>query len=295
MAWKDRVGKDFRYDVGFNISFNKNKVVSLGTGNEPVYGAYLSENSILNYVTKTEVGRPIACFFGYVTDGIFQNMDEIEHSAQNDGVTKPGDFRFKDLNNDGKIDSEDRTYLGSPHPDFTFGVPMTFGYKDLELTVFLQGQVGNDIFNVMEYYLNSNHGTGNVYTELRQNHWAGDYVANRSFWPANPTASVPDLRQADNSKNYRASNFYVKNGSYLRLKDVRLSYNVPQHLVSKLHLQGLQAYISAYNLLTFTKYNGLDPEVGRNSGSESNNLYMGVDHGNYPQARNFTFGLNLTF
>ena len=222
-------------------------------------------------------------------------MDEIEHSAQNDGVTKPGDFRFKDLNNDGKIDSEDRTYLGSPHPDFTFGVPMTFGYKDLELTVFLQGQVGNDIFNVMEYYLNSNHGTGNVYTELRQNHWAGDYVANRSFWPANPTASVPDLRQADNSKNYRASDFYVKNGSYMRLKDVRLSYNVPQHLVSKLRLQGLQAYISAYNLLTFTKYNGLDPEVGRNSGSESNNLYMGVDHGNYPQARNFTFGLNLTF
>ena len=295
MAWKDRVGKDFRYEVGFNISFNKNKVVSLGTGNEPVYGAYLNENSILNYVTKTEVGRPIACFFGYVTDGIFQTMDEIQNSAQNDGVTKPGDFRFKDLNNDGKIDSEDRTYLGSPHPDFTFGVPMTFGYKDLELTVFLQGQVGNDIFNVMEYYLNSNHGTGNVYTELRQNHWAGDYVANRSFWPANPTASVPDLRQADNSKNYRASDFYVKNGSYMRLKDVRLSYNVPQHLVSKLHLQGLQAYISAYNLLTFTKYNGLDPEVGRNSGSESNNLYMGVDHGNYPQARNFTFGLNLTF
>ena len=284
---------DARFAIKGNATYLHNELKNLG--NDTGYLDYDSVQGISGGGTRAMNGEPFPFFFGYKTDGIFQTMDEIQNSAQNDGVTKPGDFRFKDLNNDGKIDSEDRTYLGSPHPDFTFGVPMTFGYKDLELTVFLQGQVGNDIFNVMEYYLNSNHGTGNVYTELRQNHWAGDYVANRSFWPANPTASVPDLRQADNSKNYRASDFYVKNGSYMRLKDVRLSYNVPQHLVSKLHLQGLQAYISAYNLLTFTKYNGLDPEVGRNSGSESNNLYMGVDHGNYPQARNFTFGLNLTF
>lgn len=294
MAWNDRIDKDFRYEVGFNVSFNKNEVVSLGTGNEPVYGAHLSEGSINNYVTKTEVGRPIACFYGYVTDGIFQSVEQIASSAQNDGLTKPGDFRFKDINNDGKIDSDDRTYIGSPHPDFTFGIPVSFGYKNYELTVFFQGQVGNDIFNVMDYYMNSNHGTGNAYANIRDMHWSGA-DGDRAFWAANPAGTVPDLRQADNQRNYRASDFYVKDGSYMRLKDVRFTYILPKNIVNKLSLSTLQAYVSAYNLLTFTSYNGLDPEVGRNSGSEGNNLYMGVDHGNYPQARSLTFGLKVSF
>ncbi len=295
MTWKDRIGKDFRYDVGFNIAFNKNKVLSLGQGNEPIYGGYLSEGHIQSYVTRTEVGQPIAYFYGYVTDGIFQTKEEIEQSAQNDGVTLPGDFRFKDLNHDGKIDSEDRTYIGSPHPDFTFGIPINLAYKQFELSIFLQGQVGGKLFNVMEYYLNSNFGTGNVYADLRQKHWAGSDDPLRSYWEANPNGVVPDLRQADNAYNYRASNFYVHNGSYMRVKDVRLSYNLPLFVANRLHLSSAMVYLSAYNLLTFTPYNGLDPEVGRNSGSEENNLYMGVDHGNYPQARTFTVGMKLTF
>ena len=295
MAWKDHVGKDFRYDVGFNIAFNKNKVLSLGQTGEPVYGGYLSEGHIQSYVTKTEVGQPIAYFYGYVTDGIFQTTEEVEQSAQNDGFTQPGDFRFKDLNHDGKIDSDDRTYIGSPHPDFTFGVPVNLAYKQVELSIFLQGQVGGKLFNVMEYYLNSNFGTGNVYADLRQKHWAGSDNPARAYWAANPDGVVPDLRQADNAYNYRASDFYVHSGSYMRVKDVRLTWNLPLVWTSKLRLASALVYLSAYNLLTLTPYNGLDPEVGRNSGSEENNLYMGVDHGNYPQARTFTLGMKLTF
>ncbi|MDR2683347.1 MAG: TonB-dependent receptor [Dysgonamonadaceae bacterium] len=292
--YRDQIGK-LKYEIGFNVSYIKNEVTSLGTGNEPIYGARLDEASIGDYVTRTEVGMPIGYFYGYVTDGIFQTPEEVEKSAQNDGFTFPGDFRFKDLNHDNKIDAEDRTYLGSPHPDFVFGVPLNFSYGNWDLTAFFQGQTGNKIFNVMEYYLNSAHGTGNCYENIRDLHWSGTYVASRSFWSANPGGTVPDLDPADNPRNFRASNFYVKDGSYLRLQTLQLNYNLPDGFVRKLSLAKASVYASAYNLLTVTKYNGFDPEVGKNPGSESNNLYMGVDHGNYPQARSFLFGLKLTF
>ncbi len=290
--YRERINK-LKFDVGFNVSYIQNNVVSLGSGNEPVWGAYLEEDRILDFVTKTEVNRPIGNFYGYVTDGIFNTIEEVQASAQNDGLTFPGDFRFKDLNNDGRITAEDRTFLGSPHPDFVFGIPVSVSYANFDLNLFFQGQTGNDIFNVMEYYLNSAHGTGNVYANIRSNHWAGSYVANRSFFPANPNGTVPDLDAADRPRNFRASDFYVKDGSYLRLKNVQLNYNVPQQVCKALKLDQLTVYVGAYNLLTFTKYNGFDPEVGRNVGSESNNLYMGVDHGNYPQARTITAGIKV--
>lgn len=290
--YREKINK-VKFDAGFNISYIKNTVESLGTGNEPVWGAYLEENSILDYVTKTEVGRPIGNFYGYVTDGIFNTMEEVEESTQNDGLTFPGDFRFKDLNNDGRITAEDRTYQGSPHPDFVFGIPVSVSYANFDLNLFFQGQTGNKIFNVMEYYLNSAHGTGNVYADIRSKHWAGSYVANRSFFPENSNGTVPDLDAADRPRNFRASDFYIKDGSYLRLKNVQINYNVPQKICESLKIDQLTVYLGAYNLLTLTKYNGFDPEVGRNVGSESNNLYMGVDHGNYPQARTITAGIKI--
>ena len=295
--------KKFRYEIGFNVSYIKNKVVSLGLGDEPVYGGYLSESSILDYVTKTAVGKPIGSFFGYVTDGIFNSLDEVKASAQYDAgknefdlSTRQGDFRFKDLNNDGKITAEDRTYLGSPLPDFVFGIPMSFSYANFDLKLFFQGQTGNKIFNVMDYYLN-NAAQGNVYADIRDKHWSGgeEYaIDSRRFFTQNLDASVPDLRGSDKARNFRASDFMVKDGSYIRLKEVRLTYNFSNKLTSRWHLTNLSMFVGAYNLLTLTGYNGFDPEVGKVSGTESNNLSMGVDHGNYPQARSFTFGLNIT-
>ena len=292
--YKGQISK-VKYDIGFNVSYIKNKVTGLGSGNEPIYGARLNEESIGDFVTKTEVGMPIAYFYGYVTDGIFQTPEEVAASAQNDGFTFPGDFRFKDLNNDGKIDASDRTYLGSPHPDFVFGLPLGVQYKNFELSMFFQGQWGNKIFNVMDYYLNSAHGTGNVYADLRSKHWSGSYVADRAFYPANPNGSVPDLDPADRPRNFRASDFYIKDGSYIRLQNISLNYYLPEKFLKRLQLSNASVYISSQNLFTWTKYNGFDPEVGRNPGSESTNLYMGVDHGNYPQARSFTAGIKVTY
>lgn len=294
ITYKGRVSK-FKYDIGLNLSYIKNTVTSLGSGNEPIYAARLTEESILDYVTRTEVGMPIAYFYGYVTDGIFQTPEQVAESAQNDGETAPGDFRFKDLNMDGKIDASDRTYLGSPHPDFVFGVPISLSYGNFDLSLFFQGQWGNKIFNVMDYYMNSTHGTGNVYADLRSKHWSGPYVASRSFYPENPNGTVPDLDPADRPKNFRASNFFVKDGSYMRLQNVRFSYNLPESFVERIKLKNASVYITAHNLFTFTRYNGFDPEVGKNPGQETNNLYMGIDHGNYPQARSFIAGLKVTF
>ena len=300
LTYRRQFGK-FSFDVGFNLSWIKNEVTSLGTGNEPIYGSYLKEGSIADYVTKTAVGRPIGSFFGYVTDGIFQSPEEVRASAQyepgkldSQHTAQVGDFRFKDLNGDGKITAEDRTYLGSPLPDFVFGVPINLQYDNFSLSLFFQGQTGNKIFNVMDYYL-YNAAEGNVYADIRENHWSGQVVENRKFFPLNTDAEVPDLRNHDSNRNFRSSDFFVKDGSYLRLKEVRFSYSFPQQMIKKIGLSSLQLSATAYNLLTFTKYDGFDPEVGKVVGTEGNNLSMGVDHGNYPQARSFTFGLKFGF
>ena len=295
---KNNIGK-FKYEVGFNVSYIKNKVISLGTGNEPIYGAWLEESSILDFATKTAVGKPISSFFGYVTDGIFNTYEEVKASAQYDygkndfeQTTRPGDFRFKDLNGDGRITAEDRTYLGSPLPDFVFGIPLSFSYANFDLNLFFQGQTGNKIFNVMDYYLN-NAAAGNLYADIRTEHWSGQLRADREFFPLNTNASVPDLDPSDAARNFRASDFFVKDGSYIRLQELRLTYNFDEKIISKLNLSNLSIFLGAYNLFTLTRYNGFDPEVGKVTGTESNNLNMGIDHGNYPQARTFTIGLKL--
>ena len=298
VKWRSGIGRDFRYEVGFNLSWIKNEVISLGTGNEPIWGTTASL-AIDDPVTKTAVGQPIGSFFGYVTDGIFQTYEEVRASAQYDygknyweQTTKPGDFRFKDLNGDGQITAEDRTYLGSPLPKFVFGIPLSAGYRDFDLNIFFQGQTGNKIFNVMDNVL-YNAANGNVYADLRSEHWSGQLIESREYFPLNTSASVPDLRASDSNQNFRASDFFVHDGSYLRLKELRLGYTVPQTVVDKLGIGSLTLSLTAYNLLTLTGYNGFDPEVGRVVGTEGNNLSMGVDFGNYPQARSFTFGIKL--
>ena len=302
VKWQDNIGKDWRYEVGFNLTWMKNKVTKLGTGNEPIYGSYLSEGSIVDYVTKTAVGQPIGSFFGYVTDGIFNSFEEVRNSAQYqtgraqfEQTYQPGDFRWKDLNGDNKITAEDRTYLGSPLPKFVFGIPMSVGYKDFGLSLFWQGQTGNKTFNVMDYYL-YNGAAGNCIADIRSRHWSGEIEGRgREWYPLNLTATVPDLDNGDAARNFRSSGFFVKDGSYLRLKQVILTYNVPSAFLSKFKISSLVLSLTAYNLVTFTKYDGFDPEVGKVVGTESNNLSLGVDQGTYPQSRSFTFGIKLGF
>jgi TonB-linked SusC/RagA family outer membrane protein len=298
--YKNKINQ-FRYEVGFNISYIKNEVVSLGTGNEPVWGGWLEESNINDFVTKTDIGRPIGSFYGYVTDGIFNTEEEIKASSQYDygkndfeQTTRPGDFRFVDVNRDGLITAEDRTYLGSPMPDFVFGIPLSFGYKNFDLTVFFQGQTGNKVFNVMDYYLNNAASDYNLYADIREKQWSGQLRDDRAFFPLNLNGTVPDLRSTDLNRNFRASDFMLHDGSYIRLKEVRLTCNFDKKFANKLFVEDLSLFVGAYNLLTFTRYNGFDPEVGKLIETETNNINLGIDHGTYPQSRTVTIGLKVT-
>jgi hypothetical protein len=144
----------------------------------------------------------------------------------------------------------------------------------------------------MEYYLN-NAAAGNLYSDIRSKHWSGQLNPDRSFFSLNLGATIPDLDPSDAAQNYRASDFYVKDASYIRLKELRLSYNFDGKISKKLFLSDLSIFASAYNLLTLTRYNGLDPEVGKVYGTESNNVSLGIDHGNYPQSRTISLGFKI--
>ena len=226
------------------------------------------------------------------------NGDEVRASAQYeigkndaDQTTRPGDFRFKDLNGDNKITDADRTYLGSPLPDIVFGIPLQFSYGDWDLNIFFQGQTGNKIFNMLDYSL-CNAANGNVYADIRERTWSGTEDAQKAFYPTNYNAEIPELSTGDAPRNFRASDFYVQDGSYMRLKELRLSYSIPKKIISKWGISNITLSATGYNLLTVTGYKGLDPEVGRVVGAESN-LNMGIDFGGFPQARSFLFSFKI--
>lgn len=265
----------FKYSIGGNIAFVKNKVTSLGEGGEPVFaGRVQSANSD---VTKTEVGQPIGSFFGYVTDGIFQNSSEIERAAFQNENTAPGDIRFKDLNGDNVINALDQTYIGNPSPDFSYGATLDLEFKGFDLGIFLQGTHGNDLFNATTRY-DFNYGNRPVSI---LNRWTGAGTSN----------SEPRVSFLDPNQNARVSDRFVEDGSYLRLKNVQLGYSVPKSVLKRIHFEKFRVYVSAQNLFTFTQYSGMDPEIGAYGGA----LSAGVDRGFYPQARVLLGGVNVTF
>jgi len=273
----------FKYDIGGNISFLSTEVLSLGEGGEPIIaGRVFSAGN----VSRTEVGHPVGAFYGYVTDGIFQTAEEVAaHSFQNEN-TAPGDIRFKDLNKDGIIDENDQTFIGDPTPDFVYGFTAGLEYKGFDLNLFVQGSQGNDLFNGIFRY-------DFFYTNRPQsalNRWAGPGTSD----------SEPRVNRNDPNGNARASDRFVEDGSYLRIKNLQLGYSLPQGMLRNLGIQKCRFYMGAQNLLTATRYSGLDPEIGvvGNINDPNNNaarLEMGIDRGFYPQSRMFLGGLNLIF
>ncbi|MBK8817692.1 MAG: hypothetical protein IPN49_00850 [Saprospiraceae bacterium] len=215
-------------------------------------------------------------FFGYVTDGIFQNQQEVEAHAFQNNETAPGDIRFKDLDGNGVIDLSDRTYIGNPTPDFTYGFNASLNWKNFDLNANFQGVFGNEIFNSTTRY---DFGYVNRPSSVLER-WTGPGTSN----------SEPRVNLNDPNQNARVSDRFVEDGSFLRLKNVLLGYQVPNRYLKKVKLEKIKLYVAAANLLTFTNYSGLDPEIGNIGGS----LEIGIDRGFYPQARTFTFGLNVT-
>ncbi|MVN78152.1 SusC/RagA family TonB-linked outer membrane protein [Hymenobacter sp. HMF4947] len=275
-------GTGFTWTTTLNFSMYRNKLVSLGEG-KPYFGQGTRGGG--NLVRYAE-GVPFGSFYGYVADGIFQTADEVTKSAvQVAGTdptksTAPGDIKYKDLNGDGIINANDQAYIGNPNPDFTYGLNNTFTLKGFDLNVFLQGSQGNDVYNLNRYYTEGGlYGASNAST-LTLDRWTGPGTSNY----------VPRAVAGDPNQNLRISSHYVENGSYMRIKLLTLGYTIPQTVFSKVPaVQRVRIYVSAQNLVTFTKYKGFDPELGNQGGS------FGVDRGVYPQARVLLAGLNVGF
>lgn len=251
--------RDFKWSTDFNISTNKNQLTHLVLS-QVYYAAKTSEN-ITEYVVRNEPGHSLGGFYGYISDGV-----DIE----------TGELMYRDLNDDGSITTSDRTYIGDPNPDFTYGMTNIFSYKNFDLSILIQGSYGNDIFNA------SRMETEGMYDGKNQS----TRVLDRWRRPGMIT-SIPKA-----GYDMKVSSYYVEDGSFLRIKDVTLSYNVAPSKMKKLGITRLQPYVTVSNLLTFTKYLGFDPEVNQwgNSGT-----VQGIDWGTYPQTRTFIVGLNVEF
>ncbi|MGA9639462.1 TonB-dependent receptor [Flavobacterium sp.] len=273
-----KVIKDFSFNVGGNISFIQNNVTKLsGEGSIIQSGPAQGFNNI----GRTEEGHPLASFYGYEMIGVFQNQKEVDDSAVF-ANTKPGDAKYKDINEDGVLDDKDRTYIGSPFPKFTYGFNLDATYKQFDFSAFFQGSQGNQIFNASLYYLESDLGT-NLSTNML-NRWTGEGTSN----------TLPRATFDNNGINTQQSSRYVKDGSYLRLKNIQIGYTLPKSIIEKIALTNFRIYVAAQNLLTFTKYDGLDPEVGIDDTMNSP-LDLGIDRGRYPSTRTISLGLDVNF
>ena len=262
----------FRWTTDFNISFIRNKITALNE-NQPFPAGFASWN---------EVGRPRGVFRGFVMDGIFQSQAEVAAHAFQSPATEPGDVRFRDLNGDGVVNSQDQTIIGDPNPDFTGGLTNTFSYKGFELSIFMNYSFGNDIYNATGIY------TQNIGAFLDNNTTA----ALDRWTPEHPSNTVPMATYLDENNNLRTSSRWVEDGSFLRVKNVTLAYNFSSKLLESMKLSSLRVFAQALNLFTFTRYSGMDPEVNTFGNS---NVSIGTDFYTYPQARQFTFGLNVGF
>ena len=256
---KNIVGKDFRWNTDFNISFNKNELKKLKL--TQVYYAAKTTDYVNDYVVRNTPGRPLGSFWGYISDGV---------------NPETGELNYRDVNGDGIVSSSDRTYIGDPNPDFTFGLTNTFSYKGLNLSILIQGSYGNDVYNV-----------GRMDTEGM---YDGKNQTTRVLERWRVPGQVTEVPKA--GFTMYNSTYFLEDGSYIRLKDVSLSYDVPRHILRKLHLSKLQPYISATNLLTLTKYKGMDPEVNQNGNSGS---VQGLDWGTYPLCKSVSLGVKVEF
>jgi len=273
--------KNFR-DGGFNISLNggylKNKVLKL---DNPYFAGRVDTGV---FATRTEQGYPIGSFFLYEMAGIFQNDLDVLTSAYQGNNIKPGDVKYVDQNEDNIIDARDRTFLGSAIPKITTGLTLSGNYKNFDLSMFFQGAFGQKIFSQVNYDIEGFYRGFNVTERYYREHWTGEGSSN----------TQPRASWAAKSNNVKASSRFLEDGSYLRLKNLQLGYLLPG--TKKYGIDNLRVYLSGTNLLTFTGYSGLDPEmtVSTNSAGEGD-LANGIDWGTYPVAMTFTFGINLTF
>jgi TonB-linked SusC/RagA family outer membrane protein len=277
LGYRKKFG-DFNFSANGNVSYLKNEVTFLGQGKEFITSGTAGFQS-MGDITRTQVGQAYNSFYGFQTAGIFQTVEEVNAYANSTGGliqpnAKPGDFRWADTNGDGTITNDDKKFLGSPLPKYTFGLTLNMDFKGFDLMVFAQGATGNKIFQGLRRLDILN---GNYQTEAL-GRWTGPGTSN----------DYPRLTNNDTNGNFgNSSDFYLEKGDYLRLKVVQLGYSLPSDVISKMGASKVRLYVTGENLVTLTKYTGFDPEIGGN--------ILGIDRGYYPQARSFIFGANIQF
>jgi TonB-linked SusC/RagA family outer membrane protein len=284
LGYNDRVG-DFQWNALGNISFIKNRVISLAPGVPNIESGSDVDLTEGYNVTNTAPGQSVQSFYGWEVEGIFQDSAAVKKHATQTAGTGPGDLMFKDLNGDGKIDNNDRTFLGSFIPKFSYSLNLGASYKNFGLTVFFQGVQGNKIYNALR---TTTEGMVRFFN-------AGTKVLD-AWTPSNTNTDVPRAESSDPNQNARPSTRFLEDGSYLRLKNVMLSYRIPEKAlqsITKGVVNSFRIYASAQNILTFTKYTGYDPEVGNRVPTST--LNNGIDYAIYPQPKSYQIGINVNF
>ncbi len=273
LGYEDTTPSGFTYNISANLARNENEVTDLSNAG----GALNQFISFVGLVNVTRVGAPIASFWGWQTDGLFQSQEEVDAHAFQSSGTAPGDIRFVDINGDGVINAEDQTIIGNPWPKFIYGLNSSFSYKNFDLRIQLQGVHGNDIFMAQKFRTEGSNFF-NYTQNVWDNRWTGPGTSN----------TVPRVNTDDPNNNMRSSEYYIEDGSYLRVRNIQLSYRFPPQLTKA---RNLSVFGSIQNAFTFTNYPGFDPELGTNRAN--NPLYIGLDETNYPVPRIYTVGVKV--
>ena len=271
---------DFNYNFSANFSTVNNEVISLG-GGAPIISQVSSDPNLAT--TLTEEGGEIGAFYGHIMDGVFRDQGEVDAHAEQPGAA-PGDIRYLDLNADGVINGDDRTIIGSPIPDFFYGLNADFSYRGFDISLFFQGVQGVDIYNLLWAGINDGEGDNNATTEML-NRWT----------PNNRDTNVPRAIAGDPNDNDRPSTRFIEDGSYLRLRNLQIGYTFGEGVRDRLNLSNLRIFATGQNLFTLTDYRSFNPEVGTLTTGTRSTLTSNVDFGTYPIARSFNIGLQIDF
>jgi TonB-linked SusC/RagA family outer membrane protein len=275
LGYRPQIGA-LKLDLSANFTYLKNKVIEIG--NE-AGSFYLTQHGTGDFVTRAQNGMPYGYFYGWVTDGVFQNQDEVAAYLAKvtpegqSGMPQPGDIRFKDINGDGFLNDLDRKMIGNPFPELMYGFTISGEIKGFDFRVFMQGVLGNEVYDATRR------------TDLASMNYSSNIL---DRWTGEGTStSIPRMSLTDPNRNIRVSDRFVYDGSYLRMKDLQIGYTLPKALSQKVAMERFRVYVSGTNLVTITDYPGFDPEIGAG--------FQGVDKGIYPQARTFSVGVNVNF
>jgi TonB-linked SusC/RagA family outer membrane protein len=290
LTYHANIAKDLKLDLtGIFTSYN-NEILDIP--GSKYFDGYNIRNVVIQ---RNEVGHPLGAFYGYEVIGLFQSQEDIDKSPKQlaDGSgARIGNFKYRDVNGDGLIDVNDRTYIGNPHPDFTYGLNLALSYKSFDFSAFFFGSAGNDIYNQTLYYTDfPDFFKGGIRREVAVNSWT----------PENTNTNIPALYNTGNfGSDQSTSSYFISKGSYFRCKQMQIGYNLPGNLLSKYGIEHLRIYVQGANLFTITDYEGLDPELqsitNPNDPASSRGAFnLGIDQGNYPHTPAYLFGINLSF